>query len=179
VQIQIPAGATAADLSLHLRSVHNHPGSSAVSPPVPIRVGQAPQPTHSSIHLGIGTIGAAAPFRKVTIDGAQGLEVRYPTTPAGRTVHVPITVLYDVAGTYHYDVQILDPDTTLWAVGAASPNDLAYAAGGSGAVGFDLTLKATGPSNEARVLEFVARRTDVNDPGFSNFMRIPIRGFTT
>lgn len=181
VQVTVPPGAAGADLSLVLTSFHNDPASSAASTPVPLRVGAAPPQSDSRIHLSIGPIGAAAPFRAAQINGAAGLEVHYPAAGAGggTLAQVPIRVSYDVAATIQYSITIENPDATLWSAGAANPNNFAYNAGDNAIVHFPLTLLATGPKNETRFLTFTANRTDADAIGqISNFLRFPITGFS-
>ncbi len=181
VQVTVPANATAADLTFALTSVHNPAGSSATPTAVPIRVGQAPPQSDARIHLSIGAIGPAFPFKEVPINGVQGIEVKFPTAAgSGTLAQVPIDVSYDVAGTIAYTVSIENPDTTIWTVGAATPNPFQYAAGGSGQVHFPLTLLATTGGTEGRFLNFVATRQDNDGIGqISNFLRFPIQGFVS
>lgn len=176
VQVVVPANATAADLVLRVTSVHNDPASTAVPLSVPIRVGQAQQ-SDPRIHTpAFGQIGQAAPFR-VAPDGA--LEVRYAASAGGTNASVPINLGFDVAGTYHHDVTIENPDPNLWTLGAITPNDLPQAAGSTPQVRLALTLKATGPSNEARFITFTVKRTDNDSVGqISNFLRFRVRGFS-
>jgi hypothetical protein len=176
VQVVVPANATAADLVLRLTSVHNDPASTAVPLTMPIRVGQAPQ-SDPRIHTpAFGQIGQAAPFR-VAADGA--LEVRYAAGAGGTNASVPINLGFDVAGTYHYDVAMESPDANLWTLGAIAPNDLPQPAGSTPQVRLALTLKASGPSNEARFVTLTVKRTDTDSIGqISNFLRFQVRGFS-
>jgi hypothetical protein len=181
VQVVVPTGATSVNLGIRAVSVHNDPASSVSATPVAIQVGQAPPPSDPRIHLAIGQIGLAAPFKQVQIDGLAGIEVQYQAAgvAGGRTVQIPIDVSYDVASTVHYDVSLDAPDATLWTLGAVTPNDTAYTAGSPQQVHVALTLLASGPSNETKFLTFVATRRDSDPIGpISNYLRFPITGYT-
>ena len=178
IQLVVPAGVTTADMTVTVKSVHNDPASSAVPLSVPIRVGQAQQ-SDGRIHTPvIGSVGPAAPFRLATTDGA--LEVKYPSAGTGTSALVPINLGFDVAGTYHIDVSIENANPALWTLGAVTPNDLHYDAGSTPQVVLGLTLLATAPTNEARFVNFVVKRTDNDSVGqISNFLRFQIRGFAS
>jgi hypothetical protein len=174
VNITIPAGATKATLSLRAVSTHNDPGSTATSLPVAIVVGQTQPDNSPLIHIDLGQLNNN--FRLVQVGGQSVLQIRYPVS-GSRNVSVPISALFDDAGTYDFTAK-LDNAGTLWTLGAVNPTNAQQPAGGRLPITIALSLNVTAASAERRTLSFTAKRRETTAPGqITSHMDIPIEGF--
>jgi hypothetical protein len=175
VRVTVPTVAKAVNLSLRARSVHNSPGSDGVSLPVPITVGEPGPNSDPSVTLRFGDIPEAAPMRVASIDGDEGLLVRY-----GRTVLVPIVAEWDATvtpATYAFSVSIENPGN-LWAlVGDPVPATFNAFPGADQTIRFNLQLKVAGAADEKRTLTVTATRQEAGGPGRTSFTSFPITGF--
>ena len=173
ISVTVPDGAKSVGLSLRATSIHNEAGSSATSLPVPLIIGQEVPDNSPLIHVDLGQLTNS--FR-LDAGPPPVLRVRYPTS-GSRNVNVPITVRFDVGGTFDYTATLANPGS-FWTLGTALPTSSSPTAGTSLPVSVPLALKVTGPSGERRTLVFEAKRKETSSPGqISSRLVIPIEGF--
>jgi hypothetical protein len=176
--VTIPA-ASSANMALQVSSV-NAPADAKLnksSGAIKIVAGAAPQANDPRTTFTIGTIGAALPARKATIDGLQGVEIVYAASPT-----FPVNANFVKAGVYEFKAELENADPTNWNVVSVTPTGFTSGANGNQPISVKLNLKkaaaaAGGAHPEKNFLIVTARRTNA-DETFSSFIRMPIQGFT-
>ena len=179
--VRVPEGATSAQVALRAESTDH--AFSRTSATLGLTVGDTPNVSDPRALMTRVTIppldpvtGAPNPVRAATINGADGVEVRFGTT--GR---VPINLHVggdpSAAGTYTFSAAVETP-AGLWTAGPVAPVTL-----GRG-VNTDRTVQATiqntdsGNTTTVKFMVVSATRTVEGDEDFTSFIRFPIRGFS-
>jgi hypothetical protein len=179
--VRVPEGATSAQVALRAESTDHAFGRTSAT--LALEVGETPEVSDPRVLMTRMTIppldavtGGPNPVRLATINGVDGVEVRF-----GQTGRVPINMHVgtdqSAAGTYNFTATVEDA-AGLWTGGPVAPTTLSRTAPSDRTL--QATIQNTDTGNTTTVKFMVVRATHRTAAGvedFNSFIRFPIRGF--